>query len=123
MRFISDIHKQKQAQGKPVVSFEFFPPKTETGDTNLLEKTIPELLTLKPDVCSVTYGAGGGARGKTRSIVDRIQITVKQGAVSLVGAVDRASQVIEAQRVAQTTEGVTRVDSRLSVRTGSVPDN
>ena len=73
MRLISDIHHEKQAAKKPVISFEFFPPKTDEGDRNLLEKTIPTLLELKPDFCSVTYGAGGGTREKTLTIVDRIQ--------------------------------------------------
>ena len=73
MQFIRDIHAAKLAAGKPVVSFEFFPPKTGEGDRNLLEKTIPALLKLKPDFCSVTYGAGGSTREKTLRIVDRIQ--------------------------------------------------
>jgi methylenetetrahydrofolate reductase (NADPH) len=73
MRFVRDIYKERQAAGKPVISFEFFPPKTDEGDRNLLEKTIPALMPLKPDFCSVTYGAGGGTRDKTLMIVDRIQ--------------------------------------------------
>jgi methylenetetrahydrofolate reductase (NADPH) len=56
-----------------VISFEFFPPKTDEGDRNLLEKTLPALMALKPDFCSVTYGAGGSTREKTLDIVDRIQ--------------------------------------------------
>lgn len=73
MQFIRDIHAKKAAARQPVISFEFFPPKTEEGDRNLLEKTIPALLQLKPDYCSVTYGAGGSTRDKTLMIVDRIQ--------------------------------------------------
>jgi methylenetetrahydrofolate reductase (NADPH) len=70
---VRDIYAAKIAAGKPVISFEFFPPKTEEGDRNLLEKTIPALLQTKPDFCSVTYGAGGSTRDKTLMIVDRIQ--------------------------------------------------
>jgi methylenetetrahydrofolate reductase (NADPH) len=73
MEFIRDIHARKAAAGQPVVSFEFFPPKTEEGDRALLGKTIPALMALHPDYCSVTYGAGGGTREKTLMIVDRIQ--------------------------------------------------
>ncbi|HEY4417273.1 MAG TPA: methylenetetrahydrofolate reductase [NAD(P)H] [Verrucomicrobiae bacterium] len=73
MRFIRDIFAEKKAAGKPVVSFEFFPPKTEEGDRNLLEKQIPALIAARPDFCSVTYGAGGSTREKTLMIVDRIQ--------------------------------------------------
>ena len=73
MQFIRDIHAAKLAAGKPVVSFEFFPPKTPEGDRSLLERTIPALMRLRPDYCSVTYGAGGSTREKTLGIVDRIQ--------------------------------------------------
>lgn len=72
MQFIRDIHNAKRGQA-PVISFEFFPPKTDEGDRNLLEKTIPALMTLQPDFCSVTYGAGGSTRDKTLTIVERIQ--------------------------------------------------
>jgi methylenetetrahydrofolate reductase (NADPH) len=73
MRFIRDIYAEKMAAKKPVISFEFFPPKTEDGDRALLEKQIPALLAARPDYCSVTYGAGGTTRDKTLHIVDRIQ--------------------------------------------------
>ena len=69
---VRDIYAAKIAAGKPVISFEFFPPKTPEGDHNLLEKTIPALMQAKPDYCSVTYGAGGSTRDKTLMIVDRI---------------------------------------------------
>lgn len=69
---IRDIYAAKAAAGKPVISFELFPPKTDEGERNLLEKTLPELLALGPDYCSVTYGAGGGTQAKTLRIVERI---------------------------------------------------
>ena len=72
MQFIRYIHDAKRGKA-PVISFEFFPPKTDEGDRNLLEKTIPALMKLKPDFCSVTYGAGGSTRDKTLSIVENIQ--------------------------------------------------
>ena len=73
MQFIRDIYAAKRAAGKPVISFEFFPPKTNEGARNLMGKTIPALLQTQPDYCSVTYGAGGGTRDKTLTIVDGIQ--------------------------------------------------
>ena len=73
MELIRDIHARKKAAGQPVVSFEFFPPKTDEGDRALLEKTLPALKALRPDYCSVTYGAGGGTRERTLMIVDKIQ--------------------------------------------------
>jgi len=73
MQFIRDIFAAGKRGNFPVISFEFFPPKTEEGDRNLLEKTLPALMALKPHFCSVTYGAGGSTREKTLMIVDRIQ--------------------------------------------------
>jgi len=73
MRFIRDIYAEKKAAGQPVVSLEFFPPKTDEGDRALFEKQIPALLAARPDFCSVTYGAGGSTREKTLQIVDRVQ--------------------------------------------------
>jgi len=73
MQFIRDIYATRHAARRPVISFEFFPPRTEEGDLALLEKHIPALLQVKPDFCSVTYGAGGSTRDKTLMIVDRIQ--------------------------------------------------
>src|SRR5438876_6772196 len=73
MQLVRDIYAAKGAAGRPVISFEFFPPKTEEGERNLLDKAIPALLDTRPDYCSVTYGAGGSTRDKTLMIVDRIQ--------------------------------------------------
>lgn len=73
MQFIRDIYAEARLAGRPVLSLEFFPTKTEEGERNLLEKTLPELMSIKPAFCSVTYGAGGGTRDKTLGIVDRIQ--------------------------------------------------
>ncbi len=59
------------AQG-PTFSFEFFPPKTDEAAREL-EKTIGELAPLEPSFVSVTYGAGGSTRDRTRDIVVHIE--------------------------------------------------
>ena len=92
MEFICDIHARKAALGQPVISFEFFPPKTDEGDRTLLEKTIPALKEVKPDYCSVTYGAGGGTREKTLGIVDRIQREHKITAMSHLTCVNATAE-------------------------------
>ncbi len=56
---------------KPTLSFEFFPPKDDAGADDLL-KTVNDLGKLDPAFVSVTYGAGGTTRGRTRSLVQRI---------------------------------------------------
>lgn len=58
--------------GPPVISFEFFPPKTEEGVENLYE-TVKALRPCRPSFVSVTYGAGGSTRDRTLDLVARIQ--------------------------------------------------
>ena len=57
---------------EPLFSFEFFPPKTEEGERNLLA-AVEALKPLNPAFVSVTYGAGGSTRDKTLEVVDRIR--------------------------------------------------
>jgi methylenetetrahydrofolate reductase (NADPH) len=51
----------------PIISFELFPPKTEVGMDNL-RNLLPELIALKPDFITVTYGAMGSTRERTLEI-------------------------------------------------------
>jgi methylenetetrahydrofolate reductase (NADPH) len=59
-------------RGRPVISFEFFPPQTDAGFDSLY-RTVRELKRLDPSYVSVTWGAGGSTRRKTIDIVSRIQ--------------------------------------------------
>ena len=93
---VRDIYAEKQTAGKPVISFEFFPPKTDEGDRALLEKTIPALAQTRPDYCSVTYGAGGSTRDKTLLIVDRIQKEHELTAVAHLTCVNSTKEEIRA---------------------------
>ncbi len=60
-------------QGRPVFSFEFFPPKTDRGAENLMRTVADLKASVEPDFVSVTYGAGGSTRDKTHAVVTRIQ--------------------------------------------------
>ena len=51
-----------------LLSFEFFPPKTQAGAEKLI-RTRETLAELAPEYFSVTYGAGGSTRDNTRDIV------------------------------------------------------
>lgn len=73
MQVIRDVYRTNIAAGRPVISFELFPPKTAEGDAVLFEKTLPTLAELQPDYCSVTYGAGGSTQEKSFMIVDQLQ--------------------------------------------------
>jgi len=57
---------------EPVISFEFFPPKTTAGVEALYE-TVKALGPCRPSFVSVTYGAGGSTRDRTLDLVARIQ--------------------------------------------------
>ncbi|MBW2500007.1 MAG: methylenetetrahydrofolate reductase [NAD(P)H] [Deltaproteobacteria bacterium] len=64
------------AGADPVISFEFFPPKTEAGHRSLI-RVIEELKQLSPGFVSVTMGAGGSTRSKTVDLT--IEITREIG--------------------------------------------
>ena len=53
------------------VSFEFFPPKTPEG-ADKLRAVRQKLYALKPEFCSVTYGAGGSTQEGTFATVGEI---------------------------------------------------
>ena len=60
------------AEGKPTLSFEVFPPKTEDAYDSV-EKAAAEIAKLKPSFMSVTYGAGGGTSDYTVGIASAIK--------------------------------------------------
>jgi methylenetetrahydrofolate reductase (NADPH) len=59
-------------QARPVVSFEFFPPKDEQMEATLWQ-SVERLAPLQPRFVSVTYGADGSTRSRTHNIVTSIQ--------------------------------------------------
>ncbi len=66
---IADIY----ADGHPVFSFEFFPPKTDKGAENLMRTAADLKERVEPDFIAVTCGAGGSTRDRTHAIVTQIQ--------------------------------------------------
>jgi methylenetetrahydrofolate reductase (NADPH) len=64
--------KDMLSSGKPAVSFEFFPPKTDDG-TEKLYHAVEALKPCRPSFVSVTYGAGGSTRDRTLDLVARIK--------------------------------------------------
>jgi len=69
------------------ISLEFFPPKTPEGGDKL-RAVRQQLYALRPEFCSVTYGAGGSTQGGTFNTVAEIQAEGVQAAshFSCVGA-------------------------------------
>ncbi len=58
--------------GRPSISFEFFPPKSDEG-LALLRGALASLRDLSPTFVSVTYGAGGSTRDRTLELVTHIR--------------------------------------------------
>lgn len=63
---VNEIYEKKKQEGKPVFSFEVFPPKKPENLPKVYEK-VDELAKIGPDYISVTYGADGGPRGRMTS--------------------------------------------------------
>ena len=83
---IAEVLSMRAAKGEPSLSFEFFPPKDDAGIEKLWS-TFEELLAVRPDYVSVTYGAGGGNREKSFAIVERMAPRVLTiGHLTAVGA-------------------------------------
>lgn len=68
MRFLDYFNSDK-----PVLSFELYPPQTQSGMRALKTRVVPNLHKLKPSYMTVTYGAGGSTRAKTLEIASLIQ--------------------------------------------------
>lgn len=69
-------NKSKDGSTIPVVSFEFFPPKTEELEDTLWQNILL-LAPLNPRFVSVTYGAGGSTRDRTHRLVRKIREETK----------------------------------------------
>jgi methylenetetrahydrofolate reductase (NADPH) len=71
------------ARGRPLISFEFFPPKTRAGETSLVN-TIHALKALGPAFVSVTR-TGGKPREATIELVGRIRALGIEAAAHVTG--------------------------------------
>ncbi len=88
---IADCYRRQ----KYTFSFEFFPPKTDEGETKLFD-TIRHLKQLNPSFVSVTYGAMGTTRDNTIRIVERIKGDIEIEAAAHFTCVGHTKDDIEA---------------------------
>ncbi len=110
---ISDIIRQD----KVTLSFEVFPPKTDSGYASVAHAT-QEIAALRPDFMSVTYGAGGGTSEHTVNIASDLQ---KKYGVSVLAHLSCVSSTKEHVRKMLGTFKEKGIENVLALR-GDIPE-
>jgi len=87
--------KEILGQGKPTLSFEIFPPKTEDKYESV-EQAASEIAKLKPAFMSVTYGAGGGTSQYTVDIASGVYHNYNVTALAHLTCVSSTKELKEA---------------------------
>ncbi|HVX35262.1 MAG TPA: methylenetetrahydrofolate reductase [NAD(P)H] [Hyphomicrobium sp.] len=94
--------------GDIVVSFEFFPPKTEKMEETLWS-SISRLAPLQPEFVSVTYGAGGSTRERTHATVTRLLRETELKPAAHLTCVDATKEEVDAVARAYWDAGVRHI--------------
>ncbi len=111
---ISDILKSET----PHISFEVFPPKTQTAFENV-KKATEEIAKLKPSFMSVTYGAGGGTSKYTLDIAKNIKDMYGVPTLAHLTCVSSTKETVK-QRIKEIEDaGLTNI---MALR-GDIPEN
>ncbi|MFD4327228.1 methylenetetrahydrofolate reductase [NAD(P)H] [Nocardioides sp. NPDC058538] len=95
-------------QGERSFSFEFFPPKDETGEEQLWN-AVRALEPYRPTFVSVTYGAGGSTRDKTVAITGRIAAETELLPVAHLTCVGHTREEVAAILDSYAAQGVAHV--------------
>ena len=111
---ISEVLKE----GKRSVSFEVFPPKTETGFESVKTAT-EEIAKLYPAFMSVTYGAGGGTSEYTLDIAKNIKNRYGVPTLAHLTCVSSSKETVRAKIVAMKEAGIENV---MALR-GDIPEH
>lgn len=69
---VVDKYNEKAANGETFFSFEYFPPRTDEGVENLLERQ-ERMVAYGPLFCDITWGAGGTTADVTLDIANKMQ--------------------------------------------------
>ena len=94
--------------GDVAVSFEFFPPKSDTMATSLWQ-AVEALIPLNPEFVSVTYGAGGSTRERTHQTVSRIVRETGVPAAAHLTCVDASREEVDEVARAYWADGVRHI--------------
>jgi len=71
-KMVCELIAEKAKEGKQWFSFEYFPPKTESGQDNL-KKRIARMKELNPLFTDFTWGAGGSTSEVTMNLCDHVK--------------------------------------------------
>ena len=88
--------------GRPTMSFEVFPPKTETTLEDVLSTT-RKIAELRPAFVSVTYGAGGGTSKYTLAVAEHMYRTTGVPTLAHLTCISSTRQTV-AERIADMRE-------------------
>ena len=98
----------RSGRAKFGVSFEFFPPKSLSMESELWD-AIERLAPLAPSFVSVTYGAGGSTRERTHATVARILAETKVAPAAHLTCVGATREEIDAVLRTYWDMGVRRI--------------
>jgi methylenetetrahydrofolate reductase (NADPH) len=91
-----------------LVSFEFFPPKTDVMEERFWD-SIGKLAPLAPRFVSVTYGAGGSTRERTLRMVKEVKAQTGVDAAAHLTCVGATRDEVDAVVRGYKTAGVSRI--------------
>lgn len=103
--------------GKPTLSMEVFPPKTD-ANIESVEKAVTNIAKLKPSFMSVTYGAGGGTSAHTVRISNDIK-TLGVPALAHLSCISSTKEMVQEQLTKLSDLGIENI---LALR-GDKPDD
>lgn len=103
--------------GKPSLSLEVFPPKTDDKFESVKSVT-EEIAALSPSFMSVTYGAGGGTSDFTVSIAKNIQDKYDVPALAHLSCISSSKERVQSQLKQLKEAGIGNI---LALR-GDIPD-
>ncbi len=95
-------------EDKPHLSFEVFPPKTDTAFESVKEAT-EEIAHLRPSFMSVTYGAGGGTSKYTLDIAKSIKEKLDVSMVAHLTCVSSTKETVKARICDMKNAGIENV--------------
>ncbi len=113
MRIIDLLNKDTLS-----LSFEVFPPKTETSFESVKHAT-EEIAKLKPAFMSVTYGAGGGTSKYTLDIAKNIKERYSVPSLAHLTCVSSTKQTVK-QKIKEIKEA--GIENVMALR-GDIPDS